>query len=480
MENAPYALALALLVGCGSKVEDGTATNLTTSTTGTTGTTQITSTTQATGDITASCAVQSGNTLRFDCSFTLPTAEALTVEVSDDAGDVVRSFSSDASENHTVTLWGLAPTTTYTWNVVASAGTASGTATTGALPNAFSALNLATSGDVTAVDHYMIPLVCGGDSYMVIADGAGTVKWYESLGGAQNGPLGGMTGFRWTEEETVVVHVNAADVLEIDASGAVLLDTNGFSRPMHHDVDALGDYIYALNAESHAVSGGNVVVDGFYVIDRTTGATVAEWDLNDYVNATVSGGGGGPGGGFWGSEFPGADDWAHANAIHVYADGTALLSLRAQDAVVEVVADPNDPNFGDIHWILTGQDGNDLSSDFSWSGADSGFDGQHCANWNSAGDLLLFDNAGQGVNSRAMQFDVNTSTGVATVISTWDMGRHCDTQGAVYEISNGVLATCANDSYVAAFNTGSDSAVWTLDASCGAGGPLTRAMPLSL
>ena len=326
------------------------------------------------------------------------------------------------------------------------------------------------------LENMVISQKCGADWYGLIVDGEGRVAWYENLGaGAGMGALSGLTGFAWSEEDSLVIQFDADRVMEIDAAGNTLLDQAGFALPLHHDIAVQGDYIYSLNADDH----NGDVVDGFYIIDRATGATTASWAMQDHIAIT----GGGGFGGFWNAVFPGSSDWSHGNCIHVYPDGTALLSLRHQDAVLEVVSDHQDPSFGDVNWILEGMPGNDIESTLTLDPGDLGFDGQHCASWTSGGQLMLFDNGNTG-NSRAVVMDIDPVAETAATAESWYMGEQCNVQGAMYENPTGsYLATCADKGLVMAFESGTAAPVWTLEPSCGGGGgppALMRAVPVAL
>ncbi|HHO50923.1 MAG TPA: hypothetical protein ENK18_08645 [Deltaproteobacteria bacterium] len=60
----------------------------------------------------------------------------------------------------------------------------------------------------------------------------------------------------------------------------------------------------------------------------------------------------------------------------------------------------------------------------------------------------------------------------------------CRNQGGSIPIEGGVLATCANQGDVWAFEEGQPSPSWTLEASCGQGGggqlDITRGIPVTI
>ena len=73
----------------------------------------------------------------------------------------------------------------------------------------------------------------------------------------------------------------------------------------------------------------------------------------------------------------------------------------------------------------------------------------------------------------------------ASTAEAWDIGQTCYIQGAMYEQPSGLgyVATCADGGLVQAFESGTASALWTMDASCGGlplPPPLMRAVPIAL
>lgn len=421
-----------------------------------------------TGSVTdAACATQA-NALRFDCTVTLADAGALSWTVRD-GDEAVRTFTTDEDTDHAAALWGLAPERTYSWEAVADEGTASGTVTTGALPDALASADLQVSGDAPAVDALLIPASCDGFTGLAMVAPSGELVWYEELESTgAGGPLSGVTGFDWSAGGTAVVSVDGSRLLELDPSGAVLRETSGFARPLHHDVSVVGDRLLALNAAEH----DGAVVDGFYVVGPD-GSIEAEWDLADHADVAA----GTTSDAFWRDTFPGASDWSHGNSISAYDDGTALLSFRWLDAVVEVVADPDAPDFGAIDWVLTGTDGGSLQGDFTWIDG-GGFVGQHHASWTPDGRLSLFDNG--TTSSRALVLDVDLDAGTAAESEAHGLGQSCQIQGATYALDDGsVIATCADAGEVVAFAPGGGE-TWSMRWSCGgtrqAG--MSRALPV--
>jgi hypothetical protein len=458
----------------------GTVTGSTTGTTGTaTGTTDTTGTatggatgTTATGSVTDATCASTTNALRFTCS-AVADGE-LTWTVYDD-GVAVREFMSTGPD-HTVSLYGLVAETDYTWDAVGTAGSASGELSTGGLPSGLRGVDLSTTGSTSAFDHVLFPVACDA-GWLVVADTRGQVTWYEeitdSVGG---GPSDGVSGFAVTDNNTLLTAARGQTLTEWALSGDKVFETAIVDQ--HHDVHQSDGYAYTL---THDVFDGQTV-DGFEVFD-SDGRSVAQWWLADHVEITDGGGGGGggPGGGGPGGGGPGggASEWSHGNSIEV-ANGEALISLRWQDAVVSVSADPTAPDFGEINWILVGDDG-DLDSDLRWTDGGS-YDGQHHAMWTADGQLSLFDNADRSEDSRVLHLDVDPVAGTVSIAETFSLGTHCDIQGSGYDLADGgVLATCGDGGWTAAYDA-SGAEQWRMDISCSSGGRgsmVPRAMPFS-
>jgi hypothetical protein len=425
------------------------------------GTVPATTPSVVSGGGTASCEATE-NALRFACTATLDAAaEGLwTLSL---AGEPVRTFATPSGLEHAVTLYGMRPDTDYDWAIDAGTAHVSGTLHSGDLPADLAGLDVSASGDPGPVTAVLTPQQCNGDSFLVVADTEGEPIWYEPTAS------GGIQGAAWTEDDTFLWGEGQRTIVEMTAGGERLWEATGFDRPLHHDLNKGGGRVYALNADAH----DNVVVDGLYVLQD--GALVAEWDLYDH--ATV--GSDGTPDPFWWGWFPGSEDWSHANSV--WSDGTvAVLSLRWQDAIIEIAADPAAPDFGTITSTLTGSSNSDFISDFTWTdGGD--FDGQHHVTPTADG-YLMFDNQGGAEPSRALRIEVDDASATVAEAESWSMDQHCEVQGGAYPLSDGsVLATCATEGRILRFVPGEPEAVFDMSATCGRSGGATivaRGVPL--
>jgi hypothetical protein len=397
--------------------------------------------------------VPTDNALRFAC--TAARDGVWTFE-----GEGLQSTFSGSS----VVTWGL-PAGDYRWSF--SAG-GEGEVSTGPLPDWLTP-TLAPIGSTDAFDAVFFPLSCGETATLLLVDPAGRVRWYEAAGMTTDDA--GVVGAQWTDRDTALFGWGQTEIAEIAASGAELWRSSGFDRPLHHDVARGGRYVYALQAD--AVDG--VIVDGLYVLEG--GREVARWDLRDHVAVE------GPGGPalFWNDWFPGAVDWSHANSV--WSDGSrALLSLRWQNAVVSLDADPASATFGAIDWIVVGAPAS-LATDWVTDGS---FYGQHHATPTATG-FAVFDNRPIGVPSRAVTFDLDPGARRATETASWVLDRNCPIQGGAAPLPDGgMLVTCMAGSEISAFGAEDAVARWSMAPTCGSGPPapgaqaVPRAQPVWL
>ena len=412
-----------------------------------------------TGSVLAADCATTANPLRFAC--TLSTAADTEVEWTVSEGDTVLQTYTTSGTEHEQTLWGLPESTALTWSATLDDGTATGNLSTGSAD--LGSFTVSATGTL-ATDHVMVPLQCSDQTGLVMFDEAGRVTWYEALGAGSTDGRGGLQGFDRTPDG-FVAGLDGTEVVEVAPDGTVLRELSGFDNPLHHDLAADdAGRLYLL--EAFEVDG--YVLDGIRVFDDTD--EVAFFTLGDVVSPSGSAGNDR----YWQDTFPGAVDWSHANSVELAGDGTALLSLKAQNALMSVVVDPDAADFGEVVWTLTG-DSSDLASDFSWADG-GGFTGQHHASYTSAGDVMLFDNGSSSSRGLVVELDgTSASEGASAAV-----GSYCPTQGAAYELDDGgLLVTCANSGEVLAFDP-SGAQVWSASVSCGTQAPLARAMPVSL
>jgi hypothetical protein len=412
------------------------------------------------------CEVQPDNTLRADC--TLASGEIL--ELTYTAEGQTRTVPGDGSA--TLTLWGLLPDTEY--EVIVGEHEAHFTA--GPVPDGLAALEVEITGESAELEGVVQSVLCDGAWFFVGLDVSGRLRWYQPIS-SEEGPRGGVGGYSLVPGPGLVALVGMG-VSEWDVWGhpGIVLDEEDLPLPVHHDVARAGEHTLVLFTEP--VIGPDeqtYLLDGVYAFDAD-GVLAAEWHLADHVDpALLQPGVGMPG--FW-PQYPDAVDWSHANSVTVTEDGDWLVSFRWLDAVYRIDGQIGTPSFGEVEWVLVGDERSPLQSTFvleAEEGLVPGFIGQHHAT--QQGDRLwLFDNRLPPEESRAIELVLEGD--VARTVESHAVGEPCEVEGGAAPLpSGGVLATCATSGVASEFPRGSgDEAVFTIHASCAAagGGPVMR------
>lgn len=423
------------------------------------------------------CAVQPDNALRHDCTATATTPGPLDVRWTPTRGGPSRGFTTESTGTaHAFTVYAMKPLTAYEVVVTGPDATVTVELATGPLPASVQPDLTATGAGTTPV---LLSLPCADEDTLAIVDTDGELLWYQTYGHASVGDVDG--GYDLTPQGTVLASLGG-EIVETALDGTRRLHlARGVDfpdTPLHHDVHR-GDngLTYALFAEEVTEGDTVYVMDGFYAFDDV--GLVAAWHLRDHF--VPSGPGVTNGGGFWGSHFPGAADWAHANSIAVEASGHAYLSLRWLSAGLKVDATPGSPTFGEVAWTLVGDPTSDLApGDFALSTAVDGpgdFVGQHHLNPTPDGRFALFDNREIG-SSRGLILDLDPTAATATIEAAWEVGAICMAQGATFALASGnVLVTCATLGTVYEFAPGQAEPVWTLDLQCGPFAMVPRGVP---
>ena len=429
-------------------------------------------------DVELTCTVQANNVLRYDCSAVLDNPSPLTVSIWEGRTLLRRQPAFDVSLNHSFVAYGMPPEAGIQISVESDDGhTGLVAVQTGPLPDTFTA-------DVRVTGAASLPYLltldpCADGGALLVMDPKGRVHWYEHLGDAVFSGAGGpIDAFALTDRGSVLVVTGKSRLRELTFQGDVRTDLsleNGdFPRYLHHDLHWCDDYLYALNAEVHDIDGTQIVVDGVTVFDRDF-AVVAEFDLLDHGAPQASGA---LFSAYWATVFPNSEDWSHGNSVRREGD-SLLLSFRALDAIFDVVADPLDPNFGEVNSILTGTDTSPFASDFTWVDGPlgQGFAGQHHVSMAADGTLVVFDNSEVGPVSSGIR--VALGGGQAELVQRWDFNRMCPVQGAVFPMEGGALLTCGDGRFATWMDDDSIQS-WRMTFECpdGVQGPLSRVVPL--
>jgi hypothetical protein len=200
-----------------------------------------------------------------------------------------------------------------------------------------------------------------------------------------------------------------------------------------HDFLLLDDDHYILSAYATELAaglppelaGGNPApfVQAEVLQEVQAGSVVFEWDSTEhpelYARST-------DGNNFAQSSFSNPADYVHFNSIQIDpANGNWLISLRHQDAILEV-----DRATGAIAWTLGG-----LGDDFGLSPAQV-FSHQHFARFQPGGELLFFDNGNASGATRIVEIGLDRDTRTVTSFSALETGRYSFAMGSVQKLQD--------------------------------------------
>jgi hypothetical protein len=491
----------------------------------------------------ASCAQQSDNMLRYDCTVTTDAPSRVWIDLCEGSGCSYdrESESSYLQTTHRVTLWNLTPSTTYQWQ--AHAHDPWGADTDG--PHSFTTADLSDpDGDGTDevylstilmtptwsstgtafVDNVLFGFGCAASGtvssdYLIIADSDGDIVWYQDVTqvtGSSPTTIDGYTVGRGVNRIHAIL--DKEYIVEYDLSGELVslmcrcdsagLCTNGavpdvcFDDYLHHDLLVKDGILWALTAQEVSYAdtadcdGDPSTTTLDFVMDGVNGWTldgtqVVDWDMSEIYTPWLCGQEQ-----YWSGRMDG-EDWAHANSIWVGADKRWTMSIRFTSEVIQVEGDAADADFGQLVWELSG-DAADSGDDWSLTSTSFSpdFNWQHHAWWTLQGTMMLYDNQRLTTDdSRAIELDLDATTGVAEVIAEYDLGLGCDGQGGAFDMqpSGHIVVNCSDvtstpgvvDASIYEFDPASTTPVWQLDVSCDASastpgyrvGPLYRAQP---
>ncbi len=232
----------------------------------------------------------------------------------------------------------------------------------------------------------------------------------------------------------------------LDDGTAVALSTK------HVDVPSL-----PTSYDDPGIRAGGIVADDILVAFDMSGVTVGEWSVLDALTPYRIG---------YDSLFvrdDGTYDWGRANAVDVHdADGGWLVSVRHQDAVVEI-----DPVTRAANWILAPPENwpDDLDA-LRLQPLDPSFEWPyhpHGARWADSGQLLVFDNGNRRASpwtgeasvpdednaSRVLVLDVNEAAGTFSVVTSWD----APPQGSLFSQRGGSVELLADGHHVSTWGS---------------------------
>ncbi len=473
----------------------------------------------------ASCAQQSGNMLRYDCTVTTDASAEVWIDLCEGSSCTFdrESESSPSGTAHAVTVWNLKPNTQYEWQAYADDGSSPDTDGT----YSFTTQDLddpdgdgRNEGDLSTmvltqsstgsydVENVLFNFACKHSfrsddfDYLVIANSNGDIVWYQDVRLATGYSPSVVTGFTVGRRGN---HIHAIldneYIVEYDLSGELIrlmcrCDVAGecsngevpdvcFDDFVHRDLMVKGQTTWALTAEEVSYSDvddcdgdtGTSTID--FIMDgvnvwNSSGDLIAEWDMSEIYTPSGCGDGG-----YWsatGQMY--GEDWTHTNSIWVDTLDDWTLSVHHLDRVLHVVGDPRDARFGTLIWELSGVH-TDRSDDWALSSTsyDQDFSKQHHVWWMRDGSMMLYDNHNLGATeTRALKIEFDDDPMTAEIVEEYDLSANCIGQGSAFEIPprGHVLAFCSDDfatpgdadPFVHEFDESGDSPVWELTIAC--------------
>lgn len=477
--------------------------------------------------------MQPDNSQRWDCTVTTDTAADVWIRFGPDTtGSCDFGRITPTSENgiaHTLTMYGMKPSTTYDWKaharpvgggpVVTFACRQSVTSVVPA-DAGLDQITVTTSGTAQQVKAIVTHYGCYEEGVdpprdaLTIFDKDGSLVWYQDVAtdlGFDPGLPFQLEAVSLTRPQLTILTVANHEILaEYDLAGNLLTvlcrdDTSGycpgtsftpdgfFDEYIHHDVQRVGDLIHVLTARDVMVTDvldcdGDasttdqypIIVDGLYTFDTSGAFPTITTDFMltdvagvtiDYTTATC----GAPA--YWYGQLAGKDA-VHTNAFWIDSAEQWMFSLKEPSAVWSVDRDLASGTFNQILWEAHG---GLTSGDFSAvaGGIDETFSDQHTVHWGPNGEFMLFDNGpGGGVKSKGMAYEMDVGAmtldglGEYTVEDSTGATKFCSAGGSAFlTLGGNAVVTCpangGNDS-PASINEfdATNNVVWALDVHC--------------
>ncbi|MFP5318499.1 MAG: arylsulfotransferase family protein [Acidimicrobiia bacterium] len=247
---------------------------------------------------------------------------------------------------------------------------------------------------------FLTPTGGAGQAGPLVVDGRGSPVWVNPRPGVLTAnlrvqtyhELPVLTWWEGREEagvsdgEWVVVDQTYTEVARVRAA-------NGLATAF--DDLVITPWHTALVLASAPVAGGRILESVVQEVDIGSGAVRFEWHSAQHVGVEES------------SAPPpatGSHDYFHATSVDLDEEANLVVSARNTSAIYRI-ANPT----GEVLWRLGG-----TRSDFGM-GPGAAFAGQHDAGLPAAGQVAMFDNAGDPTRSRGLILSVDTPTGSASV-----------------------------------------------------------------
>jgi hypothetical protein len=130
-------------------------------------------------------------------------------------------------------------------------------------------------------------------------------------------------------------------------------------------------------------------------------------------------------------------NWTHGNSLDIDSDGNILVSFRNLSEITKI-----DSRTGAVLWRLGG-----IRNQFALTNSNQIFAGQHSVRSLGGGQVMLLDNVGDSLESRAERWEINAQTGTA---------RLMDVHGAVPRVRTligGSVQAVSRDRTLVSFGT---------------------------
>ena len=379
--------------------------------------------------------------------------------------DRVTSTVSPAGDSVSVPVLGLLPDTVYTLTPIAygnrriTTGEAL-TLRTGALPADLP--SYATAGPDPSPGF----VVFASGHYGIVIDNTGRVVWYRRFEYGAGLSFAAQPTGHYVARPATPVPTDPHPWVEIDPLGNVTrtLPCAYGLEPRLHDLILESDGSYWLMCDETrtmdlAAMGGvadarvtataiqHVGADGTLLFSWTP---FDHFDITDLNPASRAGG---------------TVNWTHGNALDLDTDGNIVVSFRNLNEVTKI-----DTETGEVLWRLGG-----VRSQFTFSdGPTPAFARQHGVRLTSPRRVLLLDNWGDSLDSRAELYDFEPEQGVARLLASYGSAPAVSAQlgGSVQDLPGGrTLVSFGSAGRVEEYD-GGGQIVWRIE---GAPGYIFRA-----
>ena len=305
-------------------------------------------------------------------------------------------------------------------------------------------------------------VVFAARSYGLVIDHTGRVVWYHRFPNGLGLNFQAQPDGRYAARPPVATG-EVASWVEIDPAGAIVR-TLGCAHglpPRMHDMLAqpdgsywlLCDEVRTIDLSSQGRSSQALVLGTDVQWRSALGEVLFEWSPFDHLAVTLS-------------VLDPADlagpviNWTHGNAIDLDDDGNLLVSFRNLSEVTKI-----DTRTGAVVWRMGG-----AHNEFTFENVNGpAFVHQHGVRAAGRGRLLLLDNLGEPLGSRAERYEYDDSRRVARLSDTYvsSAGLVAQIGGSTQQLpEGGTLVSFGNGGAVEEYDT-AGSVVWKLQGNPG-------------